>query len=91
MKQKIALTAIIIIGTFLVAQFVFAASTSPEDNTGNPLIKIGEYPPDFDLPKLTLTKDNAGKPVGIIDANDRISLSQFRGKRPVFVVMSSYT
>ena len=91
MKQKIALTAIIIIGTFLLAQFVFAAATSPGDNTGNPLIRIGEYPPDFDLPRLTLTKDDAGKPVGVIDPNDRVRLSQFRGKRPVLLVMSSYT
>jgi hypothetical protein len=57
----------------------------------NPKIKIGEFPPDFELPKLTFDKDADGKPIGRISENDTIKLSSFRGKRPVCLIMSSYT
>ncbi len=59
--------------------------------SGNPLIKIGEFPPDFELPRLTFKTDDAGKPIGIINEKDTIRLSSFRGKRPVCLIMSSYT
>ena len=32
-----------------------------------------------------------GKPVGVIDNADTIQLSSFRGKKPVCLIMSSYT
>ena len=59
--------------------------------TENPRITIGKYPPDFELPILTFGKDASGKPAGIISEKDTIRLSSFRGKKPVFLVMSSYT
>ena len=63
----------------------------PPRSADNPLVKPGEYPPDLDLPKLTFSTDAAGKPVGVINQQDRIRLSSFRGKRPVCLIMSSYT
>lgn len=63
----------------------------PPRTAENPLVKPGEYPPDFNLPRLTFSTDAAGKPVGVINQQDRIKLSSFRGKRPVCMIMSSYT
>ena len=60
-------------------------------NPGNPLVKPGQFPPDFELPKLTFSTDAAGKPVGLISEKDTIRLSDFRGKKPVCLIMSSYT
>ena len=60
-------------------------------NPGNPLVKLGRFPPDFELPKLTFSTDAAGKPVGLISEKDTIRLSDFRGKKPVCLIMSSYT
>ncbi len=57
----------------------------------NALIKVGEYAPDFNLPRLTITNDPNGKPIGIIRPGDTFRLSSFRGKRPVCLIMSSYT
>ena len=55
------------------------------------LVRVGEFSPDFELPRLTITKDRKGKPIGIISETDTIRLSSFRGKRPVCLIMSSYT
>ncbi len=63
----------------------------PNRNAGNPLVKPGEYAPDFDLPMLTFATDAEGKSIGVISEKDRIRLSSFRGKRPVCLIMSSYT
>ena len=57
----------------------------------NPKINIGEFPPDFELPKLTLKTDEAGKPIGVISEKETTRLSSFRGKKPVCLIMSSYT
>lgn len=57
----------------------------------NPKINIGEFPPDFELPKLKLTTDSTGKNIGVISEKDTIRLSSFRGKKPVCLLMSSYT
>jgi len=67
--------------------------TSPRvTNAGpNPLIKFGEYPPDFNLPILTFGTDAAGVKVGKIDPKKTIRLSDYRGKKPVCLIMSSYT
>lgn len=54
-------------------------------------IKVGEFPPDFDLPMLKLGEDQAGNPVGIISDKQSWRLSSFRGKKPVCMIMSSYT
>ena len=58
---------------------------------GDSGIKVGEFPPDFELPILKFGKDRAGKPVGIINKKETIRLSSFFGKRPVCMIMSSYT
>ena len=63
----------------------------PPRTADNPLVKPGQYPPDFDLPRLTFQTDAAGNPVGVISQQDRIRLSSFRGKKPVCMIMSSYT
>jgi len=52
---------------------------------------VGEEAPDFELPTLTITNDADGKPIGVIRENETIRLSSFRGKRPVCLIMSSYT
>ena len=57
----------------------------------NPLVKVGEFAPDFELPKLTFRTDAAGKPIGVINEKDTVRLSSFRGKKPVCLIMSSYT
>ncbi len=54
-------------------------------------IKVGEFAPDFDLPKLTFKTNAAGKTVGVISEKDTVKLSSFRGKKPVCMIMSSYT
>ncbi len=57
----------------------------------NSLVRRGEFAPDFELPRLTLTTDATGKFVGLIRKDDTVRLSSFRGKRPVCMIMSSYT
>jgi len=57
----------------------------------NPLVKLGEFAPDFELPRLTLKTDDTGKPIGVISEKDTVRLSSFRGKKPVCLIMSSYT
>ena len=57
----------------------------------NPKIKIGEFPPDFELPRLMIKTDEEGKSVGVINEEDTVRLSSFRGKKPVCLIMSSYT
>lgn len=67
------------------------ARERPNRIAANPLVKPGEFPPDFDLPRLTFATDAAGKSVGLISQSDRIRLSAFRGKKPVCLILSSYT
>ena len=57
----------------------------------NPLVRVGAVAPDFNLPRLTITSDPDGKPIGVIREMDTVRLSSFRGKRPVCLIMSSYT
>lgn len=57
----------------------------------NPKITIGEFPPDFELPRLTIKTDEPGQSHGVINENDTVKLSSFRGKKPVCMIMSSYT
>jgi len=57
----------------------------------NPLVKLGQFAPDFELPKLTFKTDDTGKPIGVISEKDTVRLSSFRGKKPVCLIMSSYT
>ena len=53
-------------------------------------ITVGKPAPDFELPKLVITRDADGKPVGKI-SDEKIKLSSFFGKKPVCMIMSSYT
>jgi hypothetical protein len=57
----------------------------------NPKINLGEFPPDFELPRLVIETDETGKSQGVISETDKVKLSSFRGKRPVCMIMSSYT
>ncbi len=63
--------------------FVFGVSAQGK-------IVVGEEAPDFELPRLTLTTDADGKPIGKV-SDEKIKLSSFRGKKPVCLIMSSYT
>ena len=70
-----------------------AAAQRPQLNraAANPKVKVGEFAPDFELPRLTFKTDATGKTVGVISEKDTIRLSSFRGKKPVCLIMSSYT
>jgi len=57
----------------------------------NPKINIGEFPPDFELPRLVIKTDESAKSQGVISEEDTVRLSSFRGKKPVCMIMSSYT
>ncbi len=57
----------------------------------DPQVKLGEYGPDFELPILTLGTDDSGKPIGRINDSKTIKLSSYYGKKPVCLIMSSYT
>ncbi len=67
------------------------SSSHGQVNTQNPLIREGEFPPDFELPKLNFRSDEEGKTVGVTKEDDTVRLSSFRGQKPVCLIMSSYT
>jgi len=52
---------------------------------------VGKPAPDFELPSLTFTTNDEGKSIGLISETETFKLSSFRGKRPVCLIMSSYT
>ncbi len=54
-------------------------------------IKLGELAPDFELPRLVLKTDASGKNIGVISDTETVRLSSFHGKKPVCMIMSSYT
>jgi len=74
----------------LVAEFS-SGQTRQARSAENPLLKLGQFAPDFELPKLALKTDDTGKPIGVISEEDTVRLSSFRGKKPVCLIMSSYT
>ncbi len=55
-----------------------------------PAIKLGQMAPDFELPPLTFEDGKDAKKVARIGIK-KIRLSSFRGKKPVFLIFSSYT
>ena len=57
----------------------------------DPQVKLGQFAPDFELPILTLGTDDSGKPIGRINDSKTIKLSSYYGKKPVCLIMSSYT
>ncbi len=65
--------------------------TSKQARGGDtPAIKLGQMAPDFELPPLTFEDGKDGKKVARIGI-EKIRLSSFRGKKPVFLIFSSYT
>ena len=56
-----------------------------------PKVKVGELAPDFELPYLVLSTDATGKPIGKINDDNKFRLSSLFGKKPVCMIMSSYT
>ena len=68
-----------------------ATGTPQQRGGGAPKIKVGEFPPDFELPILTFGEDANGNPAGIINEREKIRISDFFGKRPLCMIMSSYT
>ena len=81
---------VVIIGA---GQLLFAGEDE-RDRQGRPAeetaLKVGGTAPDFELPRLTIEKGKDGKAVGKISEKE-VKLSSFRGKKPVFLVFSSYT
>jgi hypothetical protein len=67
------------------------ARTSPADDTENTngQLTLGRLAPDFNLPRLTIETDGA-RSIGKI-STETVRLSSFRGKKPVFLIFSSYT
>jgi len=74
----------------LVAEFSSGQARQAR-SAENPPVKLGRFAPDFELPKLTFKTDYTGKPIGVISEKDTVRLSSFRGKKPVCLIMSSYT
>jgi len=77
-----------LVAEFSSGQARRARSANP-DKSG--LVKLGQLAPDFELPKLAIKTDDTGKPIGVISEKDTVRLSSFRGKKPVCLIMSSYT
>jgi len=75
----------------VVVMFAARDGLGQARGAGNGLVKVGEYAPDFNLPRLAITSDPNGKPIGVVRPADTFRLSSFRGKRPVSLIMSSYT
>jgi hypothetical protein len=65
--------------------------TEQAKDADKPLIEFGRFAPDFELPTLTFKTDPTGKTIGLISEENKIRLSSFRGKKPVCLIMSSYT
>ena len=68
-----------------------AEPEQPPEREPAPEIVVGEDAPDFELPYLRLGTDDAGNPAGFVNDAETFRLSSFLGKRPVCMIMSSYT
>lgn len=75
----------------MLSESVAAQRSRPSRTAANPKVKVGEMAPDFELPRLVLKTDASGKNVGVISEAETVRLSSFRGKKPVCLIMSSYT
>ena len=76
---------------FAMASHAAFAQSIRTSRDANPKIVFGQFPPDFELPRLRFDTNDQGKPVGVISDTDTFRLSSFRGKKPVCLIMSSYT
>ena len=90
LRNTVASLMTIFFSLALVAEFS-SGQTRQARSAKNPPVKLGQLAPDFELPKLTLKTDDTGKPIGVISEKDTVRLSSFRGKKPVCLIMSSYT
>lgn len=81
----------VIVLSVFVGVITLLPTSHGQVNTQNPLIREGEFPPDFELPRLTFRTDETGKAVGVINEKNTIRLSSFQGQKPVCLIMSSYT
>ena len=90
LRNTVASLMIIFFLLALAAEFSSGQARQARSDE-NPLVKLGQLAPDFELPKLTLKTDDTGKPIGVISEKDTVRLSSFRGKKPVCLIMSSYT
>jgi len=75
----------------LMVMFLEPVAAQRSRTAANPKVKIGELAPDFELPRLVLKTDASGKNIGVISKNEAVRLSSFRGRKPVCLIMSSYT
>lgn len=55
---------------------------------GESAIQVGQEAPDFELLRLECVKTAGGARTG---AEEKIKLSSYRAKKPVFIVFASYT
>jgi hypothetical protein len=93
-----ALSCVAVLGLIPV-QSAVPAENSPQDSRRGgqrarpqpSSVKIGEFAPEFELPFLTFETNSEGDPVGVIDGESTFKLSDFRGRKPVCLIMSSYT
>ncbi len=81
----------VVVLVIMLSEPTRAQRSRPSREGGSPKVKVGEFAPDFELPRLTFKTDATGKPIGVISENDKVKLSSFRGKKPVCLIMSSYT
>jgi acetyl esterase len=62
----------------------------PKPRDTEPALKMGQLAPDLKLPPLVIQTGADRQSVGII-GSELVSLSSFRGKKPVCLIFSSYT
>ena len=85
MKKRCVLAAALVLAALAGLALAQPAKGGPRTQ---PKLKVGDEAPEFDLVKFGCLKEDGSEST---DAKDRIKLSSFRGKKPVFIVFSSYT
>ena len=83
------------IAALLLAPTIPAAERpdGPRQPTGRPgqkFLEPGQEAPDLTLPRLAVETDKDGNPAGKV-SDQKVTVSSFRGKKPVVVIFSSYT
>ncbi len=85
MKRRYVLAAVLLSAALAGLSSAQPAKGAPRSE---PKLKVGDEAPEFDLVRFGCLKEDGSEST---DAKDRIKLSSFRGKKPVFVIFSSYT
>jgi len=85
MKKRCVLAAALALAALAGLSSAQPAKGAPRPQPG---LKVGDEAPDFDLARFGCLKGDGSEST---DARDRVKLSAFRGKKPVFIVFSSYT